>query len=152
MFGSSVPKTITIPYYWRIQKYVHIVFLHRSGFVLCFSDSQAKNSSHEVNCRQFSGDYDVLRQFPFRILIEPIEFEFNESMVEMDEKGTFVKSIFIINETVLPLSVFCLSNLERLYIHQTPLPNGNFSFIKYSFYRKDYFRCYTRCLGKFKKA
>ncbi len=86
---------------------------------LYFSDS-------EFDCNQFSNDLDIVRQFPFPILINPSEDTFDHSRVTMDKNNRFVQEIYIYQEKVVPSSVFCLSNLEILSILETPFPNGKF--------------------------
>jgi hypothetical protein len=77
--------------------------------MLCLSDSQTINSSYAVNCSQFRSDYDVLRQFPFPILINPIDDdEWNGSTAVMDDNSTFVLVIYFRAEKVIPSSVYCL--------------------------------------------
>jgi hypothetical protein len=118
--------------------------------MLCLSDSQTINSSYAVNCSQFRSDYDVLRQFPFPILINPIDDEWNGSTAIMDDNSTFVLVIYFRAEKVIPSSVYCLSNLKRLQSVGTPLYNGKFPLVAYNFDRKGYFRYSTRCFSKFK--
>jgi len=88
-----------------------------------YKNSQMTNSISEVDCSQFSNDYDVLRQFPFPVLMNPTDLTLNQSTATMDKDNTFVRLIYI-QDDILPLSVFCLSKLEQLTINTTPFPNG----------------------------
>jgi len=87
------------------------------------------NNISEVDCSQFSNDYDILRQFPFPVLINPNERIYNQSTAKMDKDNTFVKSICI-QDSIVPLSLFCLSKLESLTIEGSYFPNGKFFFVK----------------------
>ncbi len=78
-----------------------------------------------MDCSQFDNDQDVLRQFPFPIKLNPTMYEYDEkSRVKMSEDGTFVDWITIKNEDLVPLSLFCLSNVTSLGIELTPFDNG----------------------------
>ncbi len=83
-------------------------------------------SDSELDCNQFSNDLDIVRQFPFPIMINPSEDIFDHSRVTMDKNNKFVQEIYIYQEQVVPSSVFCLSNLEILNILETPFLNGKF--------------------------
>ncbi len=79
----------------------------------------------ELDCSQFSNDHDVLRQLPFPVQANPATYGNNEkSVVKMSEDGTFVEWITIMNEDLVPLSLFCLSNVTSLGIILTPFENG----------------------------
>jgi hypothetical protein len=93
--------------------------------ILYISDSQLKDSVSELDCSQFIDDYDIIRQFPFPVLINPSEYTFEQSIVVMNKNNTFVQEIYIIEEEVVPSSVFCLSNLQMLSILETPFQDGN---------------------------
>jgi len=89
-----------------------------------------------LDCSQFSNDYDVLRQLPFPIVINPItEEDWTKSTAKMDEDDIFVTRITIDHEDFVPPSIFCLLNLEILQIDGTPFENGSFSLLndKFSF-------------------
>ncbi|CAF1602697.1 unnamed protein product [Rotaria magnacalcarata] len=88
------------------------------------SNSLKANSSSVLDCGKFKNDYDILRQFPFPIILNPIEPIFNQSTATMHENDTFVKIIYIREEKVVPSSVFCLLKLHRLHIETTPFQNG----------------------------
>jgi hypothetical protein len=51
----------------------------------------------------------------------------NESCAFMNENGTLVDRLNLVNETTIPLSIFCLQNLQDLRITGTPFPDCNFS-------------------------
>ncbi|CAF1067701.1 unnamed protein product [Rotaria sordida] len=82
-----------------------------------------KNDISKLDCSQFNNDYDVLQQFPFPVLLNPIRHLYNQSTATMDENNIFVKKIYIHEEEVVPLSVFCLSKLDKLSIVMTPFEN-----------------------------
>jgi len=78
-----------------------------------------------VDCSQFSDDFDILRQLPFPITINPNSSYYYEiSTVHLNDDQTFVKSFTILNENVVPSSIYCLSNLDLLHIEGTPFENG----------------------------
>jgi len=85
-----------------------------------------KDSVSELDCSQFIDDHDIIRQFPFPVLINPSEYTFEQSIVTMNKNNTFVQGIYIIQEEVVPSSVFCLSNLQILSILETPFQDGRF--------------------------
>ncbi|CAF4968257.1 unnamed protein product [Rotaria sp. Silwood1] len=89
-----------------------------------YKNSLAKKNASQLDCSQVNNDYDVLRQFPFPILVNPIELVFDQSTATMDENNTFVKKIYIYQEEVVPSSVFCLSKLQALHVEMTPFQNG----------------------------
>ncbi len=120
-----------------------------------FIDFQTKNNVSELDCSQFIDDYDILRQFPFHISINLAADDDRVagiSVAFMDKTDTFVETLAIYNEKVVPWIVFCLSNLESLKIEFTPFENGNFSLFKNSFHFEDLSRYYTRCIHKFEKT
>jgi len=93
------------------------------------------NSESELDCSQFSNDYDVLRQLPFPIVINPItEEDWAKSTAKMDEDNIFVTKIIIEHEDFVPPSIFCLLNLEELLVDGTPFENGSFSLLNDKFY------------------
>ncbi|CAM6031553.1 unnamed protein product, partial [Sphagnum compactum] len=59
-------------------------------------------------------DYDILEHFPFHITINPMNDAGNKSTAFMNENGTFVYRLNLINETIVPLSIFCLKYLQDL--------------------------------------
>jgi hypothetical protein len=98
-----------------------------------------------LDCSQFSNDHDVLRQLPFPIVINPITHEdWVKSTAKMDKDNIFVTRITINHEEFVPLSIFCLLNLEIFQVNGTPFKNGNFSLLNDRFY----FECLFRhCTG-----
>lgn len=91
---------------------------------------QELNDISKLNCDQFNNDHDVLRQFPFSVKLNPTMYEnYEESTAQMSEDGTFVEKINIKNQNVVPLILFCLSNLTSLEIDNTPFENGMFSLL-----------------------
>ncbi len=88
-----------------------------------------KTNVSELDCSQFIDDHDILRQFPFPLTIylsDDDENEYGISAALMDENDTFVKTLAIYNEKIVPSSVFCLTNLQTLKIEGTQFENGNF--------------------------
>jgi hypothetical protein len=93
-----------------------------------------KNNGYELDCSQFHSDYDVLRQFPFPVMfISPDDDEYEKTVAIMDKNNTFVHTLAIRGENLVPMSVFCLSNLDTLEIERTPFENGKFSLLKDNF-------------------
>ncbi len=60
-------------------------------------------------------------------MINPINSDWKKSVAYMDANGTLVVNLKLRNENAVPLSIFCLKNLEQLEIRNTPFPDGNFS-------------------------
>jgi Leucine-rich repeat (LRR) protein len=89
-----------------------------------FKGSRTRNSGSNLDCNQFSSDYDVLYHFSFLIMINPINSEWQKSTAYMDEDSTFVTRLDLYNEEAVPLAIFCLTNLQSLDIQNTPFPNG----------------------------
>ncbi len=80
----------------------------------------------KVDCSQFSDDFDILRQLPFPITINPnSSADYEISTVHLNDDQTFVKSLTILNENIVPSSIYCLSNLDLLHIEGTPFENGS---------------------------
>lgn len=113
-----------------------MLFFYLYELLLYLVDFQeVKNNGYELDCSQFHSDYDVLRQFPFPVVINPTTHEdYEKSTAVMVENGTFVKSFTLHFENVVPSSIFCLSNLEILNINTTPFENGKFYLLKDNFY------------------
>ena len=82
------------------------------------------NDGAEFDCSQFTDDFDVLRQFPFSVEYTTNRYNWSKSIAIMNDEKTFVEYLVIVNETVIPWSLFCLTNLEDLVIKQTPFENG----------------------------
>jgi hypothetical protein len=117
-----------------------------------FVDFPMKTNLSELDCSQFIDDYDILRQFPFPILIhlaaDEEELDFRTEAF-MGENDTFVAGLMIYKESIVPWSIYCLSNLRTLQVHQTPFENSNFCLLNNNYYFVYLFRHYTRCIGKF---
>ncbi len=121
--------------------------------MLYFLDFPKKNNLSELDCSQFIDDYDIIRQFPFPVVINPTtDDDYQKSTVTMHKDGIFVKSIIIHKENVVPLSMFCLLNLESLQIVETPFENGNFALLNDNSYFEYLFRYCTRCFRKSEKT
>jgi hypothetical protein len=120
-----------------------------------FVDFPMKTNLSELNCSQFIDDYDILRQFPYPISVNLAADDDNEhlqTIAFMDTNDTFVKTLAIYYENIVPWSVYCLSNLDELQVYGTPFENGNFRQLNNNYYFVYLFRHYTRCIGKFGKA
>ncbi len=78
-------------------------------------------------------------------MINPTTYEdYANSTAQMDEDNIFVTHITIEQENFVPSSIFCLLNLEILYITGTPFKNGSISLLNNKFY----FECLFRhCTG-----
>jgi len=81
------------------------------------------NSRSDLDCSQFSSDYDILYHFPFHIIINPINDAGNKSSAFMNDNGTLVDRLNLVNETTVPLIIFCLQNLQELRITGSPFPD-----------------------------
>ncbi len=80
-----------------------------------------------MDCSQFINDDDILRQFPFPVKLNAIKYDADDkTTAQISQDGTFVESITIKNEDLVPLSLFCLSNVTSLRILFTPFENGMF--------------------------
>lgn len=55
-------------------------------------------------------------------------------MVCKDESNSFIQSIHIREEVVIPSTMFCLSNLKDLHIDDTPFKDGKFSVFNVEYY------------------
>jgi hypothetical protein len=95
----------------------------RSHITGGYKSSQPKYDITDVDCSQYSSDYDILRQFPFPIIINPTRDQWKQTLAFMKDNDTFVQHLFIIEESIIPPSIFCLSNLEGIMTEKTPLVN-----------------------------
>ena len=77
--------------------------------------SQARSS---LNCSMYHNDYDILASFPF--IVAKYEDYTTKSHAYEHVKGT-IDMLWIINETVLPLTVFCLKYLSDFHIYNLNL-------------------------------
>jgi Leucine-rich repeat (LRR) protein len=91
-----------------------------------YKNIKTKSNISDLDCSQFTSDYDVLYHFSFPIIIKPVNVDWtkNNAWMRENENGTFVSRLYIYNESVVPLSLFCLKNLWYLDIVDTPFPNG----------------------------
>ncbi len=88
--------------------------------------TEVRDRTSELDCSQFIDDFDVLRQFPFPVVINPPEdSDYEKSTARVNESETFVRSISIRYETHIPSSIYCLSNLHKLLVQTTPFENSN---------------------------
>ena len=79
-----------------------------------------------LDCSRFKNDFDVLRHFPFPVLILPEDkIDFQTSSAYLHQDGNTIKDIYIRHGTIVPPHVFCLSNLSGLNVFSTPFPSGN---------------------------
>jgi hypothetical protein len=62
-------------------------------------------------------------------MINPINSDWGKSIALMNDNGTLVLRLYLINETTVPLSIFCLQNVQNLEIIDTPFPDGNYSLL-----------------------
>jgi len=83
-----------------------------------------KNNISGLDCSQFSDDYDVIRQLPFPVMINPTHYITNQSRATMDGNNIVVKILEIKKTTMVPLSIFCLAYLEELHIEEALFPNN----------------------------
>jgi Leucine-rich repeat (LRR) protein len=83
-----------------------------------------RSSRSDLDCSQFTSDFDVLYYFSFLIMINPININWQKSIALMDRNGTLVTDLTLHNESAVPLSIFCLKNLRYLTIYNTNFPNG----------------------------
>ncbi|CAF1431811.1 unnamed protein product [Adineta steineri] len=85
---------------------------------------QMRNSGSDLDCNQFTSDYDVLFHFSFLIMINPINTNWQKSVAKTNEDGTLVIELSLRSEDSVPLSIFCLKNLRDLTIYNTSFPSG----------------------------
>ena len=58
-------------------------------------------------------------------MINPMNSDWRESIAYMRDGEDFVSRLELYNEDLVPLSIFCLKNLEYLSIYNVSFPNGN---------------------------
>jgi len=94
--------------------------------VVCVLAPQTKNSQSVVDCDQYRSDHDILNQIPFPISTDWTTYEENPNIYTMDETGTFVTYLRLQEtDATVPESIFCLKNLEHLFIGDMKFLNGN---------------------------
>jgi hypothetical protein len=116
------------------SRFILYLYFYSTRFVSYFLDIQPRTSRSDLDCSQFSNDYDVLYHFSFFIMINPMNDNlWGKSTAYMDENGTLVTQLLLHNENAVPLSIFCLLSLSHLTIYNMPFPNGNSSLSSNSF-------------------
>ena len=58
-------------------------------------------------------------------MINPMNSNWRQSTAYMRDGEDFVYQLRLRDEDLVPLSIFCLKNLEDLYINNVSFPNGN---------------------------
>lgn len=98
------------------------------NYSFIFLDILKEKSLTKTKCNQFKNDYDILQHlgFPIRTTIGGIH-GIDQTLAIMDENDTFVQSLYMFEEKVVPSNIYCLSKLEELSIYRTPFENGNIS-------------------------
>lgn len=104
--------------------YLHFHFWSRNLLILCILEVQNRNTRSVLDCSQFSSDYDVVYHFLFKIMINPINYGWQKSTAYMDTTGTYIQQLNLRDENAVPLSIFCLKNLQQLSILNMPFPSG----------------------------
>ena len=103
------------------------------------------NHTEKLNCSEFGDNYEILMNFPFPIIINPMTWPYPmPTYAVMDENGTYVQTIRLSNESHVPPSVFCLRQLESLTVFRTPFLNGTFTLV---WMRQRIAWCYIRRCG-----
>lgn len=93
-------------------------------------DQLKENHGGKFDCSQFTDDFDVIRHFPFSVIEAESVYHRSQSGVTFNEEKTFVKSVVIVEEAIVPWNLFCLTRIELLVIEKTPFENGkSYSFI-----------------------
>ena len=103
--------------------YVFFACVYYRRTLLYFVDAS------QLDCSQYSNDFDVLRQLQFSVRLNLSMDEyygFQKSAAQLNEDGISIERIVIKNEKLFPLSLFCLSNISILHIESTPFPDGEF--------------------------
>ncbi|CAF0952583.1 unnamed protein product [Rotaria sordida] len=80
------------------------------------------NSS--INCSQYKDDYAVLLSFPFHVDLNPLLQIPRRTNGLMDAKER-IYYLNIINQKYVPLTIYCLKYLQKLYIRNTSFYNTN---------------------------
>ncbi len=89
-------------------------------------DSEEHNGDSELDCSRFRDDFDILRQIPFPITINPnVSADYQTSTVRLSGDQSFVKSVIIKNGNTVPLIIYCLSKIDELHIEKARFENGN---------------------------
>ncbi len=89
-------------------------------------DSEEHNDDSNLDCSRFRDDFDILRQIPFPIAINPnVSADYEISTVRLSDDQTFVESFTIKNGNTVPLIIYCLSKLNELHIDGAHFENGS---------------------------
>lgn len=92
-------------------------------FLLLLRIDQSIADSGRTNekCDKYLDDFDIIRRFPFPLLINPDESIREESFVRTyQHDNRSIQQIQLVREVVVPVGVFCLKNLQDLLVYQTP--------------------------------
>ncbi|CAF1388077.1 unnamed protein product [Adineta steineri] len=71
-----------------------------------------------LDCTQFNNDYEILSSFSFVTHLNPILLSSSQTYGLMDSNENIYK-LQIVNQKLVPLTVFCLKSLRELYIQKT---------------------------------
>lgn len=82
-----------------------------------------------MNCSQFKDDFDVLRQFPYPIRVNPGDDDFGLSIAQLNKDNKTIRMLWLKSGQTLPSSVFCFSNFTDLILEGVYLKDGNFAFV-----------------------
>ncbi|CAF3522069.1 unnamed protein product [Rotaria sp. Silwood1] len=82
----------------------------------------AFRNSSSINCSQYIDDYEVLVTFPFHVVLNPLTQVFKKTNGLMNAKE-HIYYLNIIDQNYVPLTVYCLTHLEKLYIRNTSFYN-----------------------------
>jgi len=86
-------------------------------------NSMIETERNTVNCTQFRRDYDILRSFSFPVEVSPV-ITVNKTFALMNINNQ-VTDLTIHKEKFIPLSVYCLKNLNSLIINNTRFSEFN---------------------------
>jgi len=99
------------------------------GQMLCNAQETTTNDmltkATELDCSQFTTDYDIVQTFPFRVYVGSMLN--NRTYALMDSVQNIV-TLYINKESYVPSNIFCLKNLQTLIIDETPLNYGNLDY------------------------
>ncbi|UJR17367.1 hypothetical protein I4U23_004262 [Adineta vaga] len=99
-------------------KMLPILFIIIVGF-------EKRSSKLVENCKQYANDYEVLNQFPFPMMVNPMLHSWDSNIATMDKTNTFVSSLTLANtDSIVPESIFCLNKLVTLTIRNMAFTDG----------------------------
>ncbi|CAF3293964.1 unnamed protein product, partial [Rotaria sp. Silwood2] len=78
-----------------------------------------------TNCSEYTDDYEVLVSFPFHVALNPLSQIFKNTNGLMDA-NEHIYYLNIINQKYVPLTVYCLKYLQKLYIRKTSFYNTDY--------------------------